>query len=49
MWKKAMNRMGKKGSYLVEAAIIMPIFILAVLMLISAIPALIAAFKYNKR
>lgn len=40
MWKKPMNRMGKKGSYLVEAAIIMPIFILAVLMLISAIPAL---------
>lgn len=43
MWKKPMNRMGKKGSYLVEAAIIMPIFILAVLMMISAIPALSAA------
>ncbi len=40
MWKKPMNRIGKKGSYLVEAAIIMPIFILGVLMLISAIPAL---------
>ena len=34
--------MGKKGSYLVEAAIIMPLFILAVLMLISAVPALSA-------
>jgi len=43
MWKKPMNRMGKKGSYLVEAAIIMPIFILAVLMMISAIPALSSA------
>ena len=43
MWKKPMNRMGKKGSYLVEAAIIMPIFILAVLMMISAMPALSAA------
>ncbi len=43
MWKKAMNRMGKKGSYLVEAAIIMPIFILAVLMMISAVPALSTA------
>ena len=43
MWKKPMNRMGKKGSYLVEAAIIMPIFILAVLMLISAVPALSCA------
>ena len=43
MWMKAMNRMGKKGSYLVEAAIIMPIFILAVLMMISAIPAMSAA------
>lgn len=40
MWKKPMNRMGKQGSYLVEAAIIMPIFILAVLMMISAVPAL---------
>lgn len=38
-----MNRMGKKGSYLVEAAIIMPIFILAILMMISAIPCLSAA------
>ncbi|MBR3785483.1 MAG: hypothetical protein IKJ77_03675 [Firmicutes bacterium] len=38
-----MNRMGKKGSYLVEASIIMPLFILAVLMLISAVPALSAA------
>lgn len=43
MWKKPMNRMGKKGSYLVEAAIIMPIFILAVLMMISAVPALSTA------
>ena len=38
-----MNKLGKKGSYLVEAAIIMPFFILAVLMMISAIPALSAA------
>lgn len=35
--------MGKKGSYLVEAAMIMPIFILAVLMMISAVPALSTA------
>lgn len=43
MWKKPMNRMGKKGSYLVEAAMVLPIFILAVLMMISAMPALSAA------
>ena len=43
MWKKPMNRMGKKGSYLVEAAMILPIFILAVLMMISAMPALSTA------
>ena len=43
MGKTPMNRMGKKGSYLVEAAIIMPLFILAVLMMISAIPALSTA------
>lgn len=40
MQRIPMNKMGKRGSYLVEAAIIMPIFILAVLMMISAIPAL---------
>jgi len=43
MWKKPMNKMGKRGSYLVEAAMVMPVFILAVLMMISAIPALSAA------
>ena len=37
-----MHRLGKKGSYLVEGALIIPIFILAVLMLMSAVPALSA-------
>jgi len=43
MLKIPMNRMGKKGSYLVEAAMILPVFILSVLMLLSAIPALSAS------
>lgn len=35
-----MSKVTKKGSYLVEAAITVPIFILAVLMLISVVPVL---------